>query len=90
LPTCEVKLDTEETPRQKSSLPDFQLSSEIRRLLGYLDQLKDETIAEIEVQITPDRAEQIFGWMEARRRIIETQELVNRVRALEQFRVLTP
>jgi len=33
---------------------------------------------------TPDQAEQILKWAEARRKIIETQELAKRVNAVEQ------
>lgn len=47
---CEFKLDTDETPRPEGALPDFQLSSGIQRLMAYLDQIKDGTIAKIEVR----------------------------------------
>jgi hypothetical protein len=35
-------------------------------------------------QITPSQAQQIFDWLEQRRRFIETQDLTQRVSALEQ------
>jgi hypothetical protein len=46
----EVKLDSDETPRPEGELPDFQLSSEIRRLVSYLDHFKDGEIAKIEIR----------------------------------------
>jgi len=46
----EVRLDIEETPRQEGKLPDFRLSSEIRRLLHQLDQITDGKIAKIEIR----------------------------------------
>ncbi len=46
----EVRLDIEETPRQESKLSDFGLSSEVRRLMRQLDQIKDGKIAKIEIR----------------------------------------
>src|ERR1039458_8503432 len=46
----EIKLDTEDTPRPESELPDFKLSSEIRRLMCRLDQLENGRIERIEVR----------------------------------------
>ena len=46
----EIKLDTEDTPRPESELPDFKLSSEIRRLMRRLDQLENGRIERIEVR----------------------------------------
>ena len=46
----EVRLDIEEGPRPERELPDFQLSSEIRRLVRYLNQIKDGTITKIEIR----------------------------------------
>src|SRR5690349_15095790 len=46
----EVRLDIEETPRPEGILPDFRLSSEIRRLMRLLDQIKDGRIAKIEIR----------------------------------------
>ena len=41
----EVKLDFEETPRPEGTLPDFRLSSQVRRLMRQLDQIRDGKIA---------------------------------------------
>jgi hypothetical protein len=46
----EVRLDVEETPRPEGALPDFQLSSEIGRLMRQLDQMKDGKIEKIEIR----------------------------------------
>jgi hypothetical protein len=46
----EVRLDIEESPRPEGELPDFQLSSEIQRLMCQLDQLKDGRVEKIEVR----------------------------------------
>src|SRR5690349_5439682 len=46
----EVRLDIEETPRTEGNLSDFQLSSEIWRLMRKLDQIKDGKIAKIEIR----------------------------------------
>ena len=35
-------------------------------------------------QITPSQSGEIFDWIEARRRVIETQDLATRVRSLEE------
>jgi len=35
-------------------------------------------------QLTPNQAEQIFSLIEARRRLLETQELEQRLRAIEK------
>jgi hypothetical protein len=45
----EVKLDAEDAPRPENELPDFKLSSEVRRSMCQLDQLKDGKIERIEV-----------------------------------------
>jgi hypothetical protein len=45
----EVKLDAEDAPRPENELPDFKLSSEVKRLTCQLDQLKDGKIERIEV-----------------------------------------
>ena len=46
----EVKLDAEDAPRPENELPDFKLSSEVKRLMSQLDQLKDGKIERIEVR----------------------------------------
>ena len=46
----EIKLDTEDGPRPENELPDFKLSSEVKRLMCQLDQLKDGKIERIEVR----------------------------------------
>lgn len=46
----EVKLDIEEATRPEGKLLDFRLSSEIRRLMCQLDQIKDGKIAKIEIR----------------------------------------
>ena len=46
----EIKLDTEDGPRPENELPDFKLSSEVKRLMCQLDQLKDAKIERIEVR----------------------------------------
>jgi len=46
----EIKLDSEETPRPESELPDFKLSSQIHRLMRQLDRLRDGRIERIEVR----------------------------------------
>jgi len=46
----EIKLDTEDAPRPENELPDFKLSSEVKRLMSQLDQLKDGKIERIEVR----------------------------------------
>lgn len=45
---AEVRLDIEETPRPEGELPDFNLSSEVQRLMRQLDQLKDGRVEKIE------------------------------------------
>jgi hypothetical protein len=48
-------------------------------------QAQEGVMQELELgQLTPNQAEQIFSLIEARRRVLETQELAQRVRALEQ------
>ena len=47
---AEVKLDVDETPRPERRLADFQLSSEILRLMSQLDHVEDGRIAKIEVR----------------------------------------
>jgi hypothetical protein len=50
-----------------------------------LSQTFDATVTKVASgQITSNQAEGIFNWIEARRRIIETHELAERVSALEQ------
>lgn len=46
----EVRLDIEEAPRPKGELPDFKLSSEVKRLMSQLDQIKDGRVEKIEVR----------------------------------------
>jgi hypothetical protein len=46
----EFNLDIEEEPRSESELHDFKLSSQIQRLMGRLDQLRDGRIERIEVR----------------------------------------
>ena len=46
----EVKLDIEEVPRPEGELPDFKLSSQIRRLMCQLDQFRDGRIEKIVVR----------------------------------------
>jgi hypothetical protein len=46
----EVRLDIEEAPRPEGTLPDFRLSSEVRRLMRQLDQIKNGKIAKIEIR----------------------------------------
>ena len=50
-----------------------------------LSQTFDATLKRVASgQITPSQTGEIFDWIEARRRVIETQDLAARVRALEQ------
>ncbi len=46
----EVRLDMDDVPRPEGSFPDFNLSSEIQRLMAQLDQIKDGRIEKIEVR----------------------------------------
>ena len=46
----EIKLDVDEAPRPEGDLPDFKLSSQIRRLMCQLDQLRDGKIEKIVVR----------------------------------------
>ena len=45
----------------------------------------DEMLGKVAAgQISPTHAQQVFNWIEMRRKLIETQDLVQRVGALEQ------
>jgi hypothetical protein len=46
----DVKLDADEAPRPESDLPDFELSKEVRRLIGQLHELATGIIEHIEVR----------------------------------------
>ncbi len=43
----DIRLDAEEGPRPESSLPDFALPQEFRRLMAKLDELQDGTVETI-------------------------------------------
>lgn len=47
---ADIKLDSDEEPRSEVELTDFVLRDEIRRLMAWLDELKDGTIERIEVR----------------------------------------
>ena len=45
----------------------------------------DEVLGKVAAgQISPTHAQQVFNWIEMRRKLIETQDLVQRVGALEE------
>jgi hypothetical protein len=46
----DVRLDTEESPRYESSLPDFSLCQEICRLLAEFDRLENGRVSRIEIR----------------------------------------
>ena len=46
----DVRLDADQVPRPEVDLPDFELCSEVRRLIGHLEELKTGTIERIEVR----------------------------------------
>jgi hypothetical protein len=46
----DVRLDSEESPRRESSLPDFSLCHEIRRLLAEFDRLENGRVSRIEIR----------------------------------------
>jgi len=46
----DVKLDSDEAPRQELELKDFELRDEVRRLMAHLDELQDGRIDRIEVR----------------------------------------
>jgi len=46
----DVKLDTDEAARLEVDLPDFEVPSEVRRLIGLLEDLKEGTIDRIEIR----------------------------------------
>jgi hypothetical protein len=46
----DVRLDSEERPRDELSLPDFALCTEVCRLLSLLDQIENGKISRIEVR----------------------------------------
>jgi hypothetical protein len=46
----DIKLDNDEGPRTEVELMDFVLRDEVRRLIENLDQLKDGTIARLEMR----------------------------------------
>jgi hypothetical protein len=53
--------------------------------LEQLSQTSDATLKKVASgQITPSQCGEILGWIEERRRVIQTQELGSRVLALEQ------
>ena len=46
----DVKLDQDEGPRLEVELCDFELCSELRRLMSRLDELKDGKVARLEIR----------------------------------------
>jgi hypothetical protein len=46
----DAKLDKEPTPRPELDLADFELRAEVRRLMSWLDELKNGTIQRLEVR----------------------------------------
>ena len=50
-----------------------------------LPEASDATLRKVTSgQISPSQAQDVFNWIEARRRVIETEHLAQRVGALEQ------
>ena len=46
----DVKLDQDEGPRPEVELPDFELCSELRRLMSRIDEIQNGTIERLEVR----------------------------------------